>query len=283
MYGRRTIKRGTRVSGVGLHTGLASSVTILPASAGTGIRARFLDEAYQEIGSVLVLGTERCTRIQFASGRTVDTVEHLMAALSFAGVTDILLSFDCPEAPILDGSALPWLDELAETGFADLDGRADILRVVRPFEFSTKGATYSAAPGPSEIRVSIDFDNPAIGYQEIALRDSDFATLADSRTFVLEHEIAALRAHGLALGGGLHNAVVIGADGPINPEGFRHQDECVRHKALDFVGDIFLAGRKLVGSFRAHRPGHTANNAFLSAMLASGVLAPAVSQTALAA
>jgi UDP-3-O-[3-hydroxymyristoyl] N-acetylglucosamine deacetylase len=283
MHGRRTINRELRVDGVGLHTGLPSSVTMLPSAAGTGIQVRFLEEAYQEIGTVRVLATDRCTRIQFDNGRTVDTVEHLMAALSIAGVTDILLSFDCAEAPILDGSSMPWLEAMGASGFAELEGQADVLYVVRPFELSLKGAAYSASPGRSAISVSIDFRDTPIGFQSIELHDSDLVELADSRTFVLEHEITALRSHGLALGGGLHNAVVIGADGPINPEGFRHPDECVRHKALDFVGDIFLAGRRLVGSFTAHRPGHTANSAFLKAMLDSGVLASGLSHSALAA
>lgn len=272
MRQRRTIRRETVVPGIGLHSGLRSAVTLQPATPGEGLVARFCNSPFQAIGSMGVLATDRCTRVEFADGSNVDTVEHLFAALAMAGISDIRIAFDCREAPILDGSSSPWLDAIQAAGLMDLPGHADTLLVTRAFEFSIRGSSYSVVPGKLSLKVGIDFPGTAIGQQSISVDGPDIARLADSRTFVLEHEIAALRANGLALGGGLHNAVVIGPGGPINPEGFRHPDECVRHKALDLVGDLLLAGCPIIGAFSVHRPGHAANSAFLKAMQSAGVL-----------
>ncbi len=272
MRQRRTIRREIVVPGIGLHSGLRSAVTLQPGSPGEGLVVRFGEAAFQALGSLGVHATERCTRIEFDDGSNVDTVEHLFAALAITGISDIRISFDCREAPILDGSASPWLDAMRAGGLLDLPGHADTLLVARPFEFSIRGSSYSVVPGRLSLKVGIDFPGTAIGRQSIVVDGADIAQLADSRTFVLEHEIEALRANGLALGGGLNNAVVIGSAGPINPEGFRHPDECVRHKALDFVGDLFLAGCPIIGAFSVHRPGHAANSAFLKAMQTAGIL-----------
>jgi UDP-3-O-acyl-N-acetylglucosamine deacetylase len=269
---RKTIRNATTVSGVGLHSGIVSTVALHPGLTGDGILARFGNGPFQAISSLNVIATDRCTRIEFLNGATVDTVEHLFAAIALLGITDIRLTFSNREVPILDGSASDWISSFENAGIVQLLGAAEHFIVTRPFKFAIKGALYQVSPGPAGFRVSIDFANPHIGFQEISVRGANLATLADSRTFALETEIAALQAAGLALGGGLHNAVVVGADGPLNPEGFRHPDECVRHKALDLVGDLLLAGCPILGDFTVHRPGHSANNAFLKAMLAAGIL-----------
>jgi UDP-3-O-[3-hydroxymyristoyl] N-acetylglucosamine deacetylase len=230
-----------------------------------------------------VVATERCTRVRFPDGSTVDTVEHLVAALAMADVTDVEIEFSDDEAPILDGSSMPWLRELVATGLRPLAGEAPHLEVVSPFEFSSRGATYSVSPGPLFYDVTIDFPSPSIGRQNIRISGAETALLADSRTFAMEHEIAALRSAGLAQGGGLHNAVVIGVAGPLNPEGFRHRDECVRHKTLDLVGDLHMLGVPVVGRFVVSRPGHSANGEFLEALQAAGVLASSANRLALAA
>jgi UDP-3-O-[3-hydroxymyristoyl] N-acetylglucosamine deacetylase len=207
----------------------------------------------------------------------------MVAGLVMAGVTDVEVEFSGEEVPILDGSSLLWLRELATAGLRRLPGEAPYLEVVAPFEFSVRGATYSVTPGPLSYDVMIDFPSPSIGCQRIRISGGETALLADSRTFALEHEIAALRSAGLAQGGGLHNAVVIGADGPLNPEGFRHRDECVRHKTLDLVADLHMLGVPVVGRFVVSRPGHSANGEFLKAMAAAGILASSASTLALAA
>lgn len=273
MRHRRTIAREIAVSGIGLHSGLPSAVVLQPGPPGEGLLARVDGGLFQQVTSLRALATERCTRIEFADGRTVDTVEHLLAALAIGGISDIRITFDCVEAPILDGSSMPWIAAIAEAGHADLPLAAETYVVTRAFDFSIGGSHYSVVPGNLSFHVSIDFPNTRIGRQSVVVGGDDIVALADSRTFVLEHEIAALQAAGLALGGGLHNAVVIGSAGPLNAEGFRHPDECVRHKALDLIGDLFLAGCLIIGAFSAHRPGHAANSAFLQAMLREGVLA----------
>ncbi|NTF17489.1 UDP-3-O-[3-hydroxymyristoyl] N-acetylglucosamine deacetylase [Agrobacterium rubi] len=272
MTHHKTISARIDVHGTGLHTGRTSSVTLHPAKAGSGICFRYSGSSYQRVESLKVLATERCTRIEFEDGSTLDTIEHLMAALAMTEITDILVSFDCSEAPILDGSAVEWVRAIEGAGIVDLEGSVATMHVLRSFEFSIRGSHYTAEPGPLSYDVSIDFPNTPIGYQSVSVSGSDIRDLADSRTFVLEHEIAALRASGLALGGGLHNALVIGPRGPLNESGFRHEDECVRHKTLDLIGDLRLAGSTVIGRFKAHRPGHAATSAFLRAMVSQGVL-----------
>ncbi|WP_327210985.1 UDP-3-O-acyl-N-acetylglucosamine deacetylase [Rhizobium leguminosarum] len=278
---RQTISRIGRVTGVGLHRGRESSVTLRPGDDGVSFSRPGLDPL--RLSELDVVATERCTRVRFPDGSTIDTVEHLVAALAMAGVTDVEVEFADHEVPILDGSSMPWLRELVAAGLRPLAGEAPYLEVVAPFEFSARGATYSVAPGPLSYDVTIDFPAPSIGRQNIRISGGETALLADSRTFAMEHEIAALRNAGLAQGGGLHNAVVIGVDGPLNPEGFRHRDECVRHKTLDLVGDLHMLGVPVVGRFVVSRPGHAANGEFLRAMAASGVLAPSANRFAFAA
>lgn len=281
MRRRTTIERSIAVAGVGLHSGNSTSVVLAPSSDGILLRRR--GSRAQPFGTIEVLATERCTRIQFENGGTVDTVEHLMAALAMSGVTDIDVTFDGDEAPILDGSASEWLKAIESAAPVSVHGAVEPLVVTRSFEFSHNGSRYSAMPGDLSFDVSIDFPGTPIGLQSIRVDGDHISDLADSRTFVLEHEIAALRAAGLALGGGLHNAVVIGKNGPLNEGGFRHPDECVRHKALDMVGDLFLAGGQILGAFSAHRPGHAATSAFLKAMMDEGVVRKALLHEPLAA
>lgn len=280
---RRTIGRCLTVSGTGLHSGLPASVMLEPSTSGTGISIRFKGGPSQSIETLAIVATDRCTRVETADGRSIDTIEHLMASLAITGITDIALEFDCLEAPILDGSAIEWVLAIESAGLVVIGGPAPILQVRRPFEFSVRGSHYSVEPGPLSFDVSIDFPGTPIGFQAISIPGSSMRSLADSRTFVLEHEIAALRDHGLALGGGLHNAVVIGQEGPINESGFRHVDECVRHKALDLVGDLRLAGGQIIGVIKAHKPGHAATGAFLKAMFAEGVIARPANHIRLAA
>lgn len=281
MVQRKTLSRTRTVVGTGLHGGRETAVTLSPGSSGIVFARPGLPPL--AIADLEVVATDRCTRIRFSGGATTDTVEHLMAAIAMSGVTDVVVVLTGDEVPILDGSAMPWLHELSSAGFATLPGAAPYLEVVEPFDFTARGASYAARPGPLSYDVSIDFPHPSIGKQRIAFEGGEAAMLADSRTFAMEHEIAALRSAGLARGGGLHNAVVVGEGGPLNPEGFRHPDECVRHKALDLIGDLHMLGVPIVGRFTAYRPGHSANGEFLKAMVAAGVVAPADARPAVAA
>lgn len=283
MFNRTTLRRPIAVSGTGLHSGAPGMVRITPSRLGLGIRACLSGGLPQSLSTIEVLATERCTRLRFEDGRTLDTVEHLMAAIAITGLTDADIEFSSPETPILDGSALPWVNAIVWAGLLELGGVRPVLRVTKNFHFSHKGATYSVSPGRLHYDVGIDFPGTVIGNQRVRVSGNALRTLSDSRTFAMESEIQALRSAGLALGGGLHNAVVIGPEGPVNPEGFRHPDECVRHKALDLVGDLHLLGRQIIGRFVADRPGHSANNAFLRAMVSEGVISGILEVKALAA
>lgn len=269
---RATISQFLSVTGIGLHSGSPSTVTIHPAPRGSGITICAAGSEPFPIGVFTTVPTDRCTRVVDPNGATIDTIEHLMAAISIRQLTDLAIQFSAPEVPILDGSACEWVSAFDAAGICSLPSFSPALHVTREFDFEFNGARFSASPGPLSFDVTINFANKVIGTQRIHVLGDDLESLANSRTFVLEHEIAVLRSAGLALGGGLHNAVVIGQDGPLNEEGFRHTDECVRHKTLDLIGDLSLLGVPVLGAFTAYRPGHSANGAFLKALVTEGIL-----------
>jgi UDP-3-O-[3-hydroxymyristoyl] N-acetylglucosamine deacetylase len=281
---RRTLKTAIGCVGTGLHSGRRVSLTLRPAPAGAGIRFRRTDIGLDVAARFdNVVETRLCTALGVPGGdraQSIATVEHVMAALAGCGVDDALVEIDGPEAPILDGSAAPFVFLLDCAGITGQAGAAaahaiEVLRPVRVQDGEGPNAAW-AELGPTprsglEASITIDFPATAIGRQSLALRLSPRtfrAALADARTFTLAEEVAALRAAGLARGGSLSNAVVV--DGPLvlNPGGLRHPDEFVRHKLLDVVGDLALAGAPLRGRFSGHRSGHGLNNRLLRALFA---------------
>jgi UDP-3-O-[3-hydroxymyristoyl] N-acetylglucosamine deacetylase len=281
---RRTLKAAIGCVGTGLHSGRRVSLALRPAPVGAGIRFRRTDIGL-EIAARFdnVVETRLCTALGTpggAPGRSIATVEHVMAALAGCGVDDALVEIDGPEMPILDGSAAPFVFLLDCAGIVPqaAGGQVQAIEVLRRVRVQDgEGPTAAWAElAPSsrsglEASLTIDFPATAIGRQSFALRLSPRsfrAALADSRTFTLAEEVAALRAAGLARGGSLSNAVVV--DGPLvlNPGGLRRPDEFVRHKLLDAVGDLALAGAPLRGRFTGHRSGHGLNNRLLRALFA---------------
>jgi UDP-3-O-[3-hydroxymyristoyl] N-acetylglucosamine deacetylase len=274
----RTLKSVIGCVGVGLHSGARATLTLRPAEAGFGIVFRRTDLGV-EIPALYdqVTDTRLCTAIGEGAAR-IGTIEHVMAALAGCGVTDAVIEVDGPEIPILDGSAAPFVFLLDCAGLVDTTAPAriiEVLRTVRVTEGEGPNAAWaelSPCEGPGlQAALNIDFGATAIGQQELALRvteDSFRTVLADARTFTMAEDIARLRSVGLARGGSLANAVVV--DGPlvVNPGGLRHADEFVRHKLLDVVGDLALAGASLQGRFRGHRSGHALNNRLLRALFA---------------
>ncbi|EHM02314.1 UDP-3-O-[3-hydroxymyristoyl] N-acetylglucosamine deacetylase [Acetobacteraceae bacterium AT-5844] len=278
---RTTLKAPIGCVGIGLHSGLRASLTLRPAAAGTGIIFRRTD-----LGMDLparydwVNDTRLCTAL-IMPGRPevrIGTIEHVMAALTGCGIDDAIVEVDGPEVPIMDGSAAPFLFLIDCAGTVDnLLPRStiEVLKTVRVTEGEGPGAAWAelapnATPG-FEAKLAIDFPNTAIGRQELSLRvteNSFRALLADARTFTLAEEVTKLRSIGLAQGGSLANAVVV--DGPmvLNPGGLRHVDEFVRHKLLDVVGDLGLAGAPLHARFSGERSGHALNNKLLRALFA---------------
>lgn len=267
--GRTTPAQTVVIEGIGLHSGKHSVVRVMPGKNGL----RVIDgDTSIALKDVSIVRTPRCTRLGLPSSRHIDMVEHLFAALRIAGITDADISFDGDEVPVLDGSSSVWLSAFSRTGLRRIDGSVECLLVSKPMSFEIGSSRFTAMPGQFSLDCTIDFPNEHIGRQRIRVDEKNLATLASARTFVLEHEIAMLKANGLALGGSLDNAVVIGEDGPLNPEGFRIERECVRHKALDFVGDLMVLGVPVIGRFEVVAPGHSANNAFVEAMVNAGAL-----------
>jgi UDP-3-O-[3-hydroxymyristoyl] N-acetylglucosamine deacetylase len=267
--GRCTTANPVVIEGVGLHSGTRSTVRLDPGRDGLRV---FDGNVFVPLSDVAVARTPRCTRLELPSGRRVDMVEHLFAALRIAGITDADMTFVGDEVPVLDGSSALWLEAFARAGLKRLVGAIDCLVVAKPVSLSVGSSRFSATPGQFSLDCTIDFPNAHIGRQRIVVDEAGLPSLAIARTFVLEHEIAMLKANNLALGGSLDNAVVIGEEGPLNPEGFRAERECARHKALDFVGDLMVLGVPVVGRFEVFAPGHSANNAFVEEMVTSGAL-----------
>jgi UDP-3-O-[3-hydroxymyristoyl] N-acetylglucosamine deacetylase len=270
---QQTLKAPIGCVGVGLHTGRRVSLTFRPAPVdhgvvfrrtdlGTEIPARFDCVVDTRLSTVLARGDAR-----------IGTVEHVMAALAGCGIDNALVEVDGPEPPILDGSAVQFVFLLDCAGIVAQDVPRTTIEIRRPVRVSDGDAFAELRPGRGalDMDISIDFDAAAIGRQALSLRltpESFRHELARARTFTLAEEIDQLRASGLAQGGSLENAVVVDQARVLNPAGLRVPDEFVRHKLLDAVGDLALAGAPLHGRFVAHRSGHTLNNRLLRALFA---------------
>ncbi|MEM9013451.1 MAG: UDP-3-O-acyl-N-acetylglucosamine deacetylase [Pseudomonadota bacterium] len=272
-----TLRRPVAFSGIGLHSGRPVRLRILPASAEYGIwfKRRDLVAGDPLIAACYdnVADTTLNTSIANADGVAVGTVEHLMSALSGLGVNNALIEVDGPEVPILDGSAAPFVQAFLGAGLTSLAAPARHLRILAPVEVQDGAARARLEPAAAfELSFSIDFPEAAIGAQHRRVRVTPTryrAEIADSRTFCRAWEVDALRTRGLALGGGLENAVVVDGARVLNADGFRHGDECVRHKILDAIGDLALAGAPLLGRYVGVRAGHALNNRLLHAVFAT--------------
>ena len=273
---RRRLASTIGCRGIGLHSGHTISMSLKPAPLGAGIVFHRTD-----LGLAIparhdfVVETRLCTQIGLPNNPAarVGTIEHVMAALAAAGIDDCVIELNGPEVPILDGSAAPFLFLIECAGVIEQFAARRTIEVLRPVRVEDDhGAWAELAPNPEmafDAELTIDFGETAIGRQSMALRVSleSFRTeLADSRTFTLADDVARLRAAGLAQGGSLANAVVV--DGPmiLNPGGLRSPTEFVRHKLLDVVGDLALAGAPIAARFTGHRSGHALNNMLLRAM-----------------
>ncbi len=277
----RTLRNTIDCRGTGLHSGRETHLILRPAPAGTGIVFRRSDLGIDIPAQYdLVTDTRLCTKLS-APGQpeaSVGTVEHIMAALAGAAIDNVIIEVDGPEIPIFDGSAAPLVFLIDCAGVADIPVAREMIEVVRTVTVVDGGASASFEPLPTgrswvglDISMSIDFSATAIGRQSFDLRFSEArfrSEIAGARTFVQAEEVAQLRAVGLALGGSLDNAVVVDGDQVLNPAGLRVRDEFVRHKVLDAVGDLALAGASIIGRFTGHRSGHRTNNLLLRALLA---------------
>lgn len=266
-----TIRRQIALVGTGLHSGRPARLLIRPAGAEQGIWFKRTDiGAGDRLVPAMwdaVCDTALNTRIGNADGVTVSTVEHLMAALAGCGVTNALIEIDGPEVPIMDGSARRFVQEILRAGLRSLDAPLRALRVLSRVEVAHGDAMAALEPADMlEIDYEIAFPDRAIGRQHRLFRAAPGAfeaELADSRTFCRRVEVEAMQSRGLALGGTLENAIVVEGGAVLNPEGFRHPDECVRHKMLDALGDLALAGAPILGRYVGRRAGHAVTNRLL--------------------
>ncbi|WP_209425994.1 UDP-3-O-acyl-N-acetylglucosamine deacetylase [Pararhodobacter sp. SW119] len=273
-----TIQTAVSFSGVALHAGATVTLCVRPAAADTGIVFERLDLAMPRAARrVLVsidalIETNLCTRIGNAHGVTVSTIEHLMAALAGCGIHNALITLDGPEVPILDGSARPFVDSFLRAGIRRLAAPLAAIRVLRPVEVRMGDARARLDPAPElSIAFEIDFPDRAIGRQvlDLSLRNGAFVReLSDSRTFCRQSDVETMRTQGLALGGTYENAVVVSGARVLSPGGLRHPDEPVRHKMLDAMGDLAVAGAPILGRYTGHRAGHTLTGRLVRALLA---------------
>lgn len=266
-----TLSIPLQFTGCGLHSGVTALIRLCPAPADYGIRFLRTDQpAERAVVSAswnLVEKSPLCTKIINENGVSVSTVEHVLAALSGCGVHNARIEMDGPEAPILDGSARPFALEILRHGIKQLDAPLSVLRIVRDVTFQSGSAWAKLSPHPEPwISFHIDFDDTAIGIQQKSLTLSNgsfIRELCDSRTFCRNKDVEAMRAKGLALGGTLENAVVVDGDTVLSPGGLRHEDEAVRHKMLDALGDLCLVGAPIIGHYTGHCAGHSTTNGLL--------------------
>jgi UDP-3-O-[3-hydroxymyristoyl] N-acetylglucosamine deacetylase len=271
-----TINERVTLSGVGVHNGTPVSVTFLPADANTGIvfQKSTMNRDAKDVRAIVaeVGSTDFCTVLGTCDASRVGTVEHLMAALSGLGVDNLLVLIDGDEVPILDGSAQEFVDAIDQVGLKIQSIKRRFIRVIKHVRV-TAGSSWAEFHPYSGTRfeVEIDFDSPAIGRQAYVgdvTPESFRRDVARARTFGFMKDVERLWAAGLALGSSLDNSVVIGDDERvINHGGLRYKDEFVRHKTLDAIGDLALAGAQFIGCYRSYRGGHKLNATALRALL----------------
>lgn len=271
---QRTLKSAIGCTGIALHSGRKTSLNLKPAEANSGIRIRRTD-LYNGASEILVdwstvVDTRLATTVGNDYGTRVGTIEHLMSALAGCEIDNLVIEVDGPEIPIMDGSAAPFVFLVECAGIVEQDAPRKAIKILKTVTVGDDSRSLTVLPSDDfSVSFEIDFDSSAIDRQHYAVGDvtTDFkAEIARARTFGFEQEVDALRNAGLALGGSLDNAVVVSGDRVLNEEGLRYKDEFVRHKILDCIGDLYLAGGPIIGDVRAKRSGHELNNALLRAL-----------------
>lgn len=270
---QRTLRSEISIKGVGVHSGQPATVTLIPSPVDSKINFRRTDLPGAPVIPALydrVVDTRMCTVLANEQGVTIATVEHLMAALAGCGIDNCEIHVDGPEVPIMDGSSSDFVDAIVSAGAVNQDQPRRVIRILKAVSVEDGNARVTLSPSDRfRVDVEIAYNNDVIGKQRVNLGIVNGAfckELSDARTYGFLHEVDALRAMGLARGGSLDNAIVIDGETIMNEDGLRRDDEFVRHKALDAVGDMYLAGWQIVGAFSGHCSGHTTNNAVLKAL-----------------
>ena len=265
------------IAGVGVHTGDRVRLAVRPAPVGAGIvfvRTDIKDRDNRiPVSGEAVVDARLNTMIENAAGVRLSTIEHLMAAFAALGVSNAVVEVDGPELPILDGSALQFVQLLDRAGFRRQEAPVRYIEILEPIRVQDGDKTAALLPCDRyEMRFEIDFDTPVIGNQvvDFVVDEETFRNeIMSARTFGFAHEVEALRKAGLARGGSLENAVVIDGDQILNPGGLRMEREFVRHKALDAIGDLYVLGAPLLGRYEGVKAGHAINNLLVRELLAN--------------
>ncbi|MDA0661988.1 MAG: UDP-3-O-acyl-N-acetylglucosamine deacetylase [Proteobacteria bacterium] len=273
-FWQRSLRNSARCTGISLHGGVAVSLAIHPAAPDSGILFRRTDVP-SDVGDIpahcdYIGATELCTTLVNEHGIRVATVEHLMAALAGCEIDNAVIELNGPEIPIMDGSAEPFVTLIEQAGIVEQDFPRRMIRVLRPVTVREGDSVASLEPYDGfSITLDIDFNSGAIGRQGLSLDVSCSAFKTDicrARTFGFLHEVQAMVKAGFARGGSLDNAVVVDGDKVVNEGGLRYTDEFVRHKVLDCIGDMYLAGGPLLGKFRGVKSGHAMHHKLLRAL-----------------
>ncbi|MAE52462.1 MAG: UDP-3-O-[3-hydroxymyristoyl] N-acetylglucosamine deacetylase [Micavibrio sp.] len=273
---QKTLEKSVTCKGVGLHSGSKITMDLCPAEPGTGIAFVRTDVTDRDnIIPVIydnVVDTRLCTVIANDDGVSVGTIEHVMSALRAMNIDNVIIKIDGAEVPIMDGSALPFVDMINEGGIRLQDAPKVSIKVLREVRYEEDGKWVSLKPSDvASFEGVIDFEQPVIGQQKytISLLNGNFLhDIAGARTFCFEQEVEMMRAAGLARGGSLDNAIVLTDTSVINEDGLRYDDEFIRHKLLDAIGDIYLAGAPVIGAYESYKAGHYMNNKLLHALFA---------------
>jgi len=273
-----TLREAVSVAGVGIHSGSSVTVTLHPAEADTGVvfwrcgsdgqRDRELSANFRS-----VTATEFATVLGDQSGPAVSTTEHVLAALYGVGIDNVIVEVDGPEVPIMDGSAAPFVEAIDQAGIVTMSAPRRCIKVLKPVRVNADGCYGELRPHTRGLRVEteIEFDHPLIGRQAFAtdVEPNLFRReLARARTFGFMRDVVKLWSAGYALGASFENTVVVAENRILNSEGMRFPDEFVRHKAVDAIGDLALAGAPLIGAYRSLRGGHKLNHAVVTALMA---------------
>ena len=275
MVKQRTLKNMVRATGVGLHSGQKVVMTLRPAVPDTGIVFRRVDQAdaVDIVASPYVVGDTRLSSCLEKDGTRVATVEHLMSALAGLGIDNLYVDLTASEVPIMDGSAGPFVFLLQSAGIEEQNVAKRFIRVLEPCEVrhGDKWARLDPFDG-FRLDFSIDFQHPVFNQSgnRVVVDFGETSYVKDvsrARTFGFMHEVESMRAQGLALGGSLDNAIVMDEYRVLNADGLRYEDEFVKHKILDAIGDLYLLGHPLIGAFSAFKSGHALNNALLRQLL----------------
>jgi len=274
---QKTINSKISCSSIALHSGEKTTLTLHPAQDNTGIIFQRSDQ--KNIDNKInanfqcVTATNLGTTLTNSSGVKISTVEHLMASIWGCGIDNLIIEVDGPEIPIMDGSSEPFVFMIECAGIKTSDKSRKVIKITKKISFKEDDKFIEVSPSSNfALNIKIDFNNPHITHNHLsyhATTNSFKNDICRARTFCFEDEIKTMHSHGLAKGGNLNNAIVISKDGIINDSGLRYEDEFVKHKTLDFLGDMYLAQHFIIAEFNAFKTGHGINNKFLHHLFAN--------------